>query len=83
MRVINSYILIVAVLMLATTVIMTALGQPKLENYYTFYVLETLVVTELFVLLSARARRALYLVSLLLFAGFLIILAQKVIAVLA
>jgi len=82
MRVFNSYILIVAGLLLATTVIMAALGQ-ELENYFVFYVLEALVVTELFVLLSARARRALNLVSLVLFAGFLIILVQKVIAVLA
>ncbi|MEE8204482.1 MAG: hypothetical protein V3T68_00340 [Dehalococcoidales bacterium] len=79
MRIYNSYILTVASLLLATTVILAALGQNSLEVYYTVYILEALAVTELYIYLGARARRGLNRVSLLLFAGFLLIVAQRVI----
>ena len=83
MRIYNSYILTVASLLLATTVILAALGQNSLEVYYIVYILEALAVTELYVYLSTRARRGLNRVSLLLFAGFLLIVAQRAIVGLA
>ena len=83
MRIFNAYILTVSGLLMATTVILAALGQRGVDVYYTLYVIEALIVTELYVYLNQRARRSLNLVSWLLFAGFLIIVAEKVVAILA
>jgi hypothetical protein len=82
-RIFNSYILIVSIALLSTTIILAALGQQKLDIYYTLYIIEALIITELYVYLNARARRSLNAVSLLLFGGFLIIIVQQVAAILA
>jgi hypothetical protein len=82
-KIYNSYILIVAILLLLTTIILTGIGQDSLDVYYTVYILEALVVTELYVYFNAKARRGLNMVSILLFAGFAIIVSQQVIKILA
>ncbi len=83
MKIYNSYILIVAVLLLLTTVILVATGQNSLDIYYTVYVIEALIVTELYVYFNAKARRGLNLVSTILFSGFLVIVSLQVIKILA
>ena len=83
MKIYNSYILIVAVLLLLTTVILVAMGQNSLDIYYTAYVIEALIVTELYVYFNAKARRGLNLVSTILFGGFLAIVSLQVIRILA
>ena len=82
MKLYNSYILIVAVLLLLTTVILAAIGQEALDVYYTIYILEALVVTELYVYFNSKARRGLSLVSAILFGGFLVIVSLEVIKIL-
>ena len=82
MKIYNNYILTVAILLLLTTVILAAMGQTSLDIYYTLYIIEALIVTELYVYFNARARRGLSLVSTLLFGGFLVIVAQQVIKIL-
>jgi len=82
MKLYNSYILIVAVLLLLTTVILAAIGQEALAVYYTIYILEDLVVTELYVYFNSKARRGLSLVSAILFGGFLVIVSLEVIKIL-
>jgi hypothetical protein len=82
LKIYNSYILTVAVLLLLSTVVMVALGQSSLEVYYTVYVLEALIVSELYVYFSAKARRGMGLVSAVLFAGFLFIVSLQVIRML-
>jgi len=62
-KIYNSYILIIAVLLLLTTVILVAIGQNSLDIYYTIYIIEALIVTELYVYLNAKARRGLTMVS--------------------
>lgn len=74
----NRYIITTAVLLLLTTVILVALGVASLEVYYTVYVLETLVVTELYSYFNARARRGLHVVSVALFLGFSFIVLVRV-----
>lgn len=83
MKIYNSYILIIAILLLLTTVILVALGQNSLDIYYTIYIIEALVVTELYVAFNAKARRGLSLVSAILFGGFLVIVSLQVIKILA
>lgn len=82
MKIFNSYILIVAALLLLTTVILAVMGQEALDVYYTIYIIEALVVTELYVFLNPKARRGLSLVSAILFGGFLFVVSLEVIKIL-
>ena len=82
MRIYNSYILVVAGLLLVTTVILAAYGTASLEVYYTLYVVEALIVTELYVYFNSRARRGLTVVSTVLFAGFLVVVLSTVLNIL-
>jgi len=81
-KIYNSYILIIAVLLLLTTVILVAMGQNSLDTYYTLYVVEALIVTELYVYFNTKARRGLTMVSTILFGGFLIVVSLQVIKIL-
>jgi len=82
-KIYNSYILIIALLLLLTTVILVAVGQNSLDIFYTVYIIEALIVTELYVYFNTKARRGLNLVSAILFGGFLFIVSLKVIKILA
>jgi len=82
-KIYNNYILLIAVLLLLTTVILVAVGQNSLGVYYTVYVVEALIITELYVYLNAKARRGLSLVSTILFGGFLVVVSFQVIKILA
>ena len=82
MRIYNSYILVVAGLLLVTTVILAACGTASLDVYYTLYVVEALIVTELYVYFNSRARRGLTVVSTVLFAGFLVVVLSTVLNIL-
>jgi len=70
-------------MLLFATVVMAAAGQNALGVYYTVYLVLALAVTELFVTLNAKARQGLNLVSLGLFAGFLIVIGLQVIRILS
>ena len=72
-----------AILLLLTTVILVAMGQNALNLYYTIYIIEALIVTELYVYFNAKARRGLNLVSAILFGGFLFVVSLQVIRILA
>jgi hypothetical protein len=82
-KIYNSYILIIAVLLLLTTVILVAMGQNSLDIYYSVYIIEALIVTELYVYFNAKARRGLTMVSTILFGGFLVIVSLQVIKIVA
>ena len=82
MKIYNNYILTIAILLLLTTVILVAMGQNVLDLYYSIYIIEALVVTELYVYFNAKARRGLSLVSAILFGGFLFIVSLQVIRIL-
>ncbi|MFC1870229.1 hypothetical protein ACFLYE_03055 [Chloroflexota bacterium] len=66
-----------------TTVVLVALEQNSLGIYYTVYIIEALIVTELYVYFNAKARRRLNLVSAILSGGFLIIVFLQAIKFLA
>ncbi len=82
MKIYNRYILTVALLLLLTTIVLVALGQESLDLYYTAYIIEALVTTELYVHFNAKARRGLTLVSVVLFFGFMAIMGSLVIRIL-
>jgi hypothetical protein len=81
-KVYNRYILSVALLLLLTTVILTGTGQNSLDIYYTVYVLEALIITELYAYFNDKARRGLTYVSTMLFGGFVIGLCFQVLKIL-
>ena len=83
MKIYNSYILIIALLLLLTTVILVAVGQNSLDIFYTIYIIEALIVTELYVYFNTKARRGLNLISAILFSGFLVITSLEIIKILA
>ena len=83
MKIYNSYILVIASLLLLTTVILVALGVNSLDIYFAVYVVEALIVTELYAYFNVKARRGLNLVSAILFGGFLLIVSLQVIKILA
>ena len=82
MKIYNSYVILVASLLLLTTVILVACGVKSLDVYYTLYVVEALVATEIFVHFNTSARRSLTAVSTALFAGFLVIVIISVVNIL-
>ena len=83
MKIYNSYILITALVLLLTTTILIATGQTSLNVYYIAYIIEALIITELFVYFNAKARRGLTFISAVLFGGFLLIASLEVIRILA
>ena len=83
MRLYNRYILTIVLLLLLTTVILIATGQNSLDVYYTIYVIEALIITELYVYFNNKARRGLTLVSTMLFGGFIIAFSLQVLKILA
>ena len=82
MRIYNNYILTVALLLLVTTPILLAMGQNSLEVFYTAFIIEALVVTELYVYLSSKVRRQLNLVSVILFGNFSLIVLANIVKIL-
>ena len=83
MKIYNNYILTITILLLLTTVILVAMGQNSLNIYYSVYIIEALIITELYVYFNAEARRRLNLISAILLGGFLIIAFLEVINILA
>ena len=83
MKIFNRYILTVASILLLSTVLLIAAGQNSLERYFTVYVIEALVITELYVYLNQKARRGLTYVSVLLFGGFAFILGFQILKILS
>jgi hypothetical protein len=81
-KVYNRYILSVALLLLLTTIILVGTGQGSLDIYYTVYVLEALVITELYAYFNNKARRGLTYVSTMLLGGFVIGLCFQVFKIL-
>lgn len=78
----DRYLLTLTAVFGASTTILAAYGQQKLDAYLTVYVLVYLVATLLFVALHPRARRLLDAMGYVLFGGFLVIVAMKVVEIL-
>ncbi|MFH1169226.1 MAG: hypothetical protein V1691_00890 [Chloroflexota bacterium] len=83
MKLYNSYIIMVAVLFLLTTIVLIAIGQESLGVFYTIYIIEALALTELYMYFNSKARHSLALVSSILFGGFILILCLQVFRILA
>jgi len=82
MRVYNSFIAILALAFAAITVLLAAYDVDKLDAYFSAYTVALLVLVSLYIYFSPKARRALGAVSLLAFAGFMVIVLVKVVEIL-
>jgi predicted membrane channel-forming protein YqfA (hemolysin III family) len=78
----NRYLLTLAAAFTATATVLAAYGENRVDAYFTAYVIEYLVVTLLYVYLDPRARRLLDIMGYVLFGGFMVIVAMKVIEIL-
>jgi hypothetical protein len=83
MKIFNHYILTVAIVLLISTVLLIAAGQNSLAQYFTIYIIESLVITELYIFLNQKARRALTYVSVLLLGGFVFIMGFQIFKILS
>jgi len=78
----NRYILTVTLLLLLTTIILIGIGQNSLDIYFSTYIIEALVITELYVYFNDKARRGLTYVSTILFGGFAVVICLQIIRIL-
>ena len=78
MKIYNRYFITVAIVLLSTAIILIAAGQTSLDIFYSLYVVEALIVTELFVYFNKKSRRVLNIVGVLLFGGFGIVLCLQI-----
>ena len=78
MKIYNRYILTVAGLLLLTTMVLIGTGQNSLDIYYTVYVIEALIVTEMYVYFNKKSRRGLNFIVTMLFGGFAVVLCFQV-----
>jgi len=81
LRIYNRYVITVSTFLLLSTVVLTALSVTEIDVFYTTYVLEALVITELFSHFSSRARHSLSRVGIILSAGFMLALAIQIIKI--
>lgn len=57
---------------------MAAYGQNRLDVYFTVYLIEALILTEIYVYLNPKARRGLSLITGVLFMGFVSIVVFQI-----
>lgn len=74
----NRYILIMAVVFCITSVIFAIADVSNLSLCLTIYVIESLILTELFIYLNPKTRRNLNRVNVVLFSLFLVLVVVEV-----
>jgi heme/copper-type cytochrome/quinol oxidase subunit 4 len=80
-RIYDSYIITLTGLLLATAVAFAFVAESRLDICFSVFLIEVLIVNELFIHLNSRAKKGLNAVNYLLFAGFGIIIVDKIIEV--
>lgn len=83
MRLFNRYLVILALISALINILLAILGQDDLSVYFILNIIAYLIITLLHVYFSPKARRALNGVTVVLFSGFLTIVAIKVFEILA
>jgi len=82
LRIYNLYVVVLALVLCAINILLAVFGQNSLEVYFIANIIAYLVISLLYVHLNPRARSILGTVSRVLFGGFIVIVALKVIEVL-
>lgn len=82
MRIFNNYIISLVLVASIVNTLLAFLGQKDLQVYFVVNIIAYLVITLLFVYLNPKAKRALNTIGVVLFAGFMMIVGLKIIAIL-
>jgi len=82
LRIYNLYVVILALVLCAVNILLAVFGQNSLEIYFIVNITAYLVISLLYVHLNPRARSILGTMTRVLFGGFMVIVALKVIEVL-
>lgn len=83
MRIYNKYVISLALASGLINTTLAFLGQNDLGLYFTINIIAYLVITLLYVYLNPRARGALNTVSAVFFAGFMVVVALKIIEIIS
>lgn len=83
MKIFNNYILSLSVITCLIDVVLGFWGQEDLEVYFTVNIIAFLIITLLYVYLNPSARRALNAIGFVLFGGFMVIVALKVMEIIS
>ena len=78
MKIYNRYVITVAVVLLVTALLFIIGGQASLDLYFSIFVIEALIITELYIHFSKKSRRALNTIGIMLFGSFAIVLCLQV-----
>ena len=78
MRIYNTYIIILALSSCLLNSLLAFWGQSNLEIYFIINIIAFLVITLLYVHFNPRAKRALNTIGAVLFGGFIVIIALKI-----
>jgi len=82
LRIYNKYIISLALAFSLINILLAFFGQNDLEVYFVINLIAYLIITLLYTYLNPRARMALSCVGAVLFAGFMVIVALKVVEIL-
>jgi hypothetical protein len=83
LRVYNSFIATLALAFAGITVGLAAYQVDSMDGYFTAYTIALLVISALYATFSPQARRAVTLVGLVAFGGFMVLVALKVVEILS
>ncbi len=83
MRIYNKYVIYLALTSCLINTLLAFLGQNDLAIYFVINVIAYLFITLLYVYLNPRAKGALNVVGAVFFAGFMVIIALKVMEILS
>jgi len=83
LRIYNKYIVSLALAFTLTNTLLAFFGQNDLEIYFIINIIAYLVITLLYVYVNPRARKTLNSIGVVLFAGFMVIVALKVMEILS
>lgn len=83
MRIYNNYIISLALAAGVVNTLLAFFGQTDLSVYFIVNIITYLAVTLLYVYLNPRARRALGTIAAVFFASFVVMVALKVVAIVA
>ncbi|MFC1928310.1 hypothetical protein ACFLXK_01740 [Chloroflexota bacterium] len=83
MRIYNKYVISLALSACLINTLLAFWGQSDLTVYFVINIIAYLVITLLYVYLNPRATRALNTIGIVLFAGFMVTVALKVLDILS
>lgn len=83
MTITDRYVVVLAVLLLGTSVLFAWSGETRVNLFLSVYIIETLAVNQLFVWLSSRARAALHTVERVLVVCFVAMVISEIVRILS